>query len=105
MTSEEKTNKLTAYFGFALRKKSIFVGMKLEEALARKRVALLLILPECSKKNEEKLKFHASVNPDCRVLRVDESFSVKAILGFERLKALGIKDQHLAKAIYETYTK
>ncbi len=105
MTLEEKKNKLDAYFGFALRKRSVYVGMKLEEALASKRVSLLLILPECSEKNEEKLRLHASDNPDILILRVDADYDVKSTLGFETLKACGIKDRHLSRAIYDTYTK
>ena len=45
MSNEEIENKLSAYLGFAQKKRSIYVGMKLEEKLSLSKIALLVILP------------------------------------------------------------
>ncbi len=102
MSNEEISNKLSAYLGFAKKKKSIYVGMKLEEMLSLSKIALLVILPECSQKNEEKLLRIASQDKIFHSIRYQGSFDVKTCLGFEKLKAFGIKDVSLAKAVYET---
>ncbi len=102
MSEEEISNKLSAYLGFAKKKKSIYVGMKLEEMLSLSKIALLVILPECSTKNEEKLLRIAPTDKLFQSIRYQGSFDVKACLGFDKLKAFGVKDVSLAKAIYET---
>ena len=89
MSNEEIENKLSAYLGFAQKKRSIYVGMKLEEKLSLSKIALLVILPECSEKNEEKL---LHIAPQDKVFH-----SIRY--------TFGVKDVSLAKAIYETMKK
>lgn len=102
MLSEATKKKLDAYFGFALKKRTTFAGMQLEDELARKRISVLIITKECSPANEEKLKRHASVNPSIKILRYEGEYDIPKALGYEKLKAIGIGDIHLGKAIYET---
>ena len=45
MLTAKQINSLDAYFGFALRKKAIYVGQKMEEMLGKKKADFLLILP------------------------------------------------------------
>ncbi len=101
LNKEEVAKKLSAYFGFAQNKRSIYVGMKLDEMLSLHKISLLVILPECSSKNEEKL-LRLNDDKDFHHIRYEGSFDVKLCLGYEKLKAVGIKDASLAKAIYET---
>lgn len=105
MSKEEIEKKLSAYLGFAEKKRSVYVGMKLEEMLSLNKIALLVILKECSDKNEEKLLAIAPKDKVFHHIRYEGSFDCKSCLGFEKLKAFGVKDVSLAKAIYETMQK
>ena len=105
MSNEEIENKLSAYLGFAQKKRSIYVGMKLEEKLSLSKIALLVILPECSEKIEEKLLHIAPQDKVFHSIRYTGSFNLKTCLGYDKLKAFGVKDVSLAKAIYETMKK
>lgn len=100
--TEEIEKKLAAYFGFASRKRATVVGLKLEELLVKNKVALVIVLPECSTKNEEKLIRLIRDEKNCKHIRYTGSFDVKGQLGYEKLKAVGIMDSSLAAAIYET---
>jgi ribosomal protein L30E len=100
MLSENQIRKLDSYFGFALRKRAIYVGMKMEEMLARKRLDFVLVLPSCSEKKELDLSHYKKDNPNLVIYRYEgTSYDVKSVLGFELLNAVGIKDPHLSKAI------
>ncbi len=105
MSKEETEKKLSAYLGFAEKKRSVFVGMKLEEMLSQNKIALLVVLKECSPKNEEKLLSVAPQDKVFRHIRYEGSFDCKTCLGFDKLKAFGVKDVSLSKAIYETMQK
>ncbi len=103
MLTEKQIRSLDSYFGFAMKKRAVFVGMKMEELLSRKRVGFLLILPSCSSKKEEELRKYKEINPDLIVFRYcGKSYDVKKTLGYELLNAVAIKDCHLAKAIKDT---
>lgn len=99
--TETMEKKLTAYFGFAMRKRATVVGLKLEEMLMKNKVSLLIILDSCSTKNEEKLLRLISDKSSCKHIRYRGTFDVKGILGYENLNAVGIKDVSLAAAIYD----
>lgn len=102
MLSEELERKLVSYFGFVKNMKCQTVGIKLEESIKHKDVNLIIILDECSEKNEEKLRRTIPENSDVKIIRYLGKVDVKSEFGFEKLKAIGIKDRNLAKAIYET---
>lgn len=100
MLSDQNKQKLDTYFGFAMKKKAVYVGLKMEELLSRKRLDFLLVLPSCTDKKFEELSHYQSINPNLVIFRYTGSgYDVKSILGYELLNAVGIKDVHLAKAI------
>ncbi len=100
MLSEKQKQKLDTYFGFAMKKKAVYVGLKMEEMLSRKRLEFLLILPSCTDKKAEELSHYQTINPNLVIFRyTGYGYDVKSILGYDLLNAVGIKDVHLAKAI------
>lgn len=82
-------------------KSAYAVGMKLTDALHKGKVSLLIFLPECSKKNEEKIKRDHNGTTPVLTVRYDGEFDIKTYFGYEMLKAIGITDENLAKALYE----
>jgi|GEM_PF-726216 ERCC4-type nuclease len=100
MLSKELIRKLDTYFGFAQKKHSLFAGMELEDKLERRKVSLLIFLPSCSAKDEDKLLCKYGDNPDLAILDYDGEYNVALASGRELLKAVGVGDLNLAKAIY-----
>lgn len=106
MLTDKQKQSLDSYFGFAKRKKAIFVGMKMEEMIARKKSSFVLLLPSCSLKKEEELRHYSEKNPDLVFFRYQgSSYDIKEVLGYELLNALTITDCHLAKAIKEVLSE
>lgn len=99
MLTEEQIYKLNAYFGFANKKRCLFVGIKLEEALVKNKISLLLITKSCEIKNEEKFR-NLSTNKNMLVLTYKGEYDVSLASGYEKLNAVGVGDRGLAKAIY-----
>lgn len=98
MTSEEK-RKLDTYFGFLQKMKALRVGEKLEEALYDRKLSVVLITKECSLKNEEKLREQGKERKDVTFFRYDGSYPIALACGYEKLKAVGLVDEHLGKAV------
>ena len=101
MLTAKQINSLDAYFGFALRKKAIYVGLKMEEMLGKKKADFLLILPSCTSKKEAELSRYQEKNPHLVIYRYTGSYDVKGMLGYELLNALCITDNNLASAIHK----
>ncbi len=102
MLSENQKKKLDTYFGFAMKKKAVYVGMKMEELLSRKRLDTLLLLPSISDKKKEELEHYKALNPNLVIFHYQgEDYDIKSILGYDLLNACGIKDAHLYKAIVD----
>ncbi len=101
MLTEKQINSLDAYFGFALKKRAIYVGQKMEEMLGKKKAGFLLLLPSCTAKKEEELSKYQEKNPHLVIYRYTGSYDVKAVLGYELLNAVCITDPHLASAIHK----
>lgn len=101
MLTEKQINSLDAYFGFALRKRAVYVGQKMEEMLGKKKADFLLLLPSCTEKKEAELSKYQEKNPHLVIYRYTGSYDVKAILGYELLNAVCITDSNLASAIHK----
>ncbi|MCR4699198.1 MAG: hypothetical protein K5762_07535 [Bacilli bacterium] len=101
MLTEKQINSLDAYFGFALRKRAVYVGQKMEEMLGKKKADFLLLLPSCTEKKEAELSKYQEKNPHLVIYRYTGSYDVKAILGYELLNAVCITDPNLASAIHK----
>lgn len=102
MSKEVYENKYNAYFGFAKKKRSIYVGMKLEEMIKEHKIALVIFLSECSEKSEAHLCSLIKDDSVIKTIRYEGFYDIKNALGFDLLKAIGIKDVSLANAIYNT---
>jgi|GEM_PF-5926149 len=96
---EATKRKLTSYFGFALRERGLYVGMKLEEKLKDHKVPYLLLLPHGPEKIHRHLEELARENPKAVVIDYQGDFDVARACGYETLDALGLKDIHLGEAI------
>ena len=100
MNAQDK-KKLDGYFGFCQRKRDIHVGLKLEEELEKKKIYLLLLTKECSKKNEELYREKASDSPLTILYRYEGDYPIALACGYEKLNAVGLSDPHLANAILD----
>lgn len=102
MLQEKQIKSLKGYLGFTKRKRSIYVGLKMEEMLARKKACYLFLLPSCSEKKEEELSHYQDNNPDLVIYRYQgKAVDLKEMLGYELLNAFCVSDVHLAKAILD----
>ena len=105
MLTAEQKRKLDTYFGFARKEKGIYAGMMLEEKLERRKVSLLIFLPSCSLKAKNQLTRLAENTDDIVLLDYQADYPVNLSCGYEMLKAVGIKDPNLSKAIYKTLSE
>ena len=94
--------KVTAYIGFAKRKKSFFVGRALEEKLLQKRILLLVFLPECSLRRKNHL---LRLIDREKIIEVEESenIDIQETCGIKKISAFGISDASLANALKEQF--
>lgn len=102
MLDEKQIKSLQAYFGFAKKKHALFVGMKMEEMLSRKKARYLLLLPDCTEKKAEELSHYQKDFPELNIYHYKGNFDVKGLVGYELLNALCITDDHLGNAIFDT---
>lgn len=100
MLSEVQIKKLDTYFGFAMKKRAIYVGLKMEEMVERKKLNYIVVLPTCSEKKFDEISSYRSKNPNLVIFRyTGDGYSIRSILGYEMLNAVGVDDINLAKAI------
>jgi hypothetical protein len=97
MLSPEEKRRLDSYFGFARKARSLSAGMDLEEKLSEDRIALLIILKNCSEKTGQKLQRRCSEKT--AFILYSGTYDVTLACRFETLKAVGITDPHLATVI------
>ncbi len=102
MLSKENEQRLNSYLGFALRKKAIYVGLKMEEMIVKRKANYLILLPSCTEKKEEHFLKLKEKNSSLTIFRYQGNFEIKEILGYELLNAFVVTDDHLAKAIIST---
>ncbi len=102
MLTDKQKQSLTSYLGFATRKKAIFVGMKMEEMLGKKKANYLFLLPSCTPKKEQQLAKYKEKNPKLIIFRYKGAFPIQEVLGYELLNAFVLTDDNLANAILST---
>ena len=81
-----------------MKSKSVFVGMKLDEMLQKKKIRALIVLPSCQEKDIQRYKQFQS-QKNVKVLFYKGKQNLGLLLGHEHLKAFGIKDSHLGDAL------
>ena len=102
MLTAKEENNLKTYLGFALKKKAVFVGVKMEELLKKKKATYLFILSSCNEKKKEELTSFQNDNPKLIIYHYLGDYNIKEVLGYEKLNAFIITDNNLASAIKNT---
>ncbi|MCH3966494.1 MAG: hypothetical protein LKE52_02525 [Bacilli bacterium] len=94
--------KLEGYFGFAKKMpRGLLVGMRLEEGLSKGKVSLLILTSTSSDRNKEHLQNLSAGRKNILILDYKGEFNLSLAAGYEKVSALGIRDPHLGKAIYD----
>lgn len=100
MNSTEK-KKLETYVGFLKKSKSVVVGRNLEMKLKGKEVRYLVLFPSCSERSKEDLLKLSEGDVEVKVLEYLGDFRFEGLLGLKELKAIGITNPNLGKAVYD----
>lgn len=100
MLNDFDKRRLETYFGFLLKSKGFSVGRKLETELGENQIAYLILFPDsCSDRSREDLK--KLTGEDVCVLEYKGELNLHQYLKLKEVKAIGIHDAHLGKAIYD----
>lgn len=94
----EIEKKIDSYIGLSVRSGSLFVGKKLEEMIAKKKISLVVILPSCPTKTKQHLLNSIQSIP---CIEYKGTFNLAISCGYESLNAFGISDKNLASVLKE----
>lgn len=100
MNSAEE-RKLETYVGFLKKSKSVVVGRNLEMKLKEKEVRYLVLFPSCSERSKEDLLKLVSQDDQVKILEYKGLFRFEQLLGLKELKAIGMTNPSLGKAVYD----
>ena len=103
MLNDLEMSKLETYFGFLKREKGFFVGRRLESELQKDEIKFLILFPSFSEKSKQNLIGLCKV--DCVVLEYTGNIEVYKFLNQKQIKAVGIHDAKLGKAIVDLLKK
>jgi hypothetical protein len=105
MLTEAEKKKLETYFGFARKEHGLAVGMELDERLAKRQIALLILTPQGSRRAHDDLRESCKDSKNIVILDYTGDYPIHISCGYTSMKAVGIRDEHLAKPIYELLKK
>ncbi|MFA6830135.1 MAG: hypothetical protein WCR67_05480 [Bacilli bacterium] len=105
MLNELDYKRLDSYFGFARRKRALFVGLELDDKIIRNKVCLLLILKDCSQRSHDELLRLANDAKNVCVMEYSGNYPVPLSVGYKSLKAVGVTDPYLSKEIRQLLLK